>query len=165
VLPDLLMDGAGVDDDEEHAKRGSRTTKERKAALDEVAEVSPVAPSRPAAAPPLTHHSSSVQTLSANLDAFFDLLLDASSGPASAAAAGSTSLSAGAGLISGTAPPEAHRARATEARLDADSAARRHLEQLLLRLDFSGWWSARSNAGSAAQREDEVEAEKQAQQE
>jgi hypothetical protein len=160
------MDGAGVDDDEEHAKRGSRTVKERKAALDEVAEVSPVAPSsRPAAAPPLTHHSFLPQTLSANLDAFFDLLLDASSGPASAAAAGSTSLSAGAGLISGTAPPEAHRARATEARLDADSAARRHLEQLLLRLDFSGWWSARSNAGSAAPREDEHEAEKQAQQE
>ncbi|PWN39464.1 hypothetical protein IE81DRAFT_326502 [Ceraceosorus guamensis] len=41
--------------------------------------------------------------------------------------------------------PNASKAKTkvTEARLDADSAARRHLDALLLRLDFSGWLSRR----------------------
>lgn len=114
--------------------------------------------------------ASSTQILRGQLDDFFQLLSAASTGTKQAAGIGSTSTAdilgsnatlTGAAAAAGdvslaslsmsvmprVAPAAAGGSAASkassEARLDADSAARRHLEQLLLRLDFSGWYSSR----------------------
>lgn len=68
-------------------------------------------------------------------------------GPALSAAAAAAAAAASRGGSKASAADQGDaKIRASEARLDADVAARRHLEQLLLRLDYNSFFSDSRNA-------------------
>lgn len=163
VLPDLLSEGSvlasstqggGQGAEEQQAYEGSEisaTLRERSRMIGEVAEVRQNRSWPPADFSDCFAHFL-LQALRMHLDEFFAILSRASSMPSSTlpkeeTQRGSHARDAQTASITNAAPGTKQQTKTTTnaaARLDADSGARRHLEQLLLVLDYNGYLSART---------------------